>query len=147
MEMSEALMQALCNGGRFAAVGLAAIGSALGTGTAGQAAVGAMKKCYAQNKPASFLLVALAGFPLSQTLYGLVMMLLLTKDAASWPQALLIGILGGAGMGVSAWYQGKAAAAACDSLGETGKGFANYVIILGIIETVAIFTLVFALLV
>ena len=41
---------------------------------------------------------------------------------------------------------GKVAAASADALGETGKGTANYFIVVGIIETVALFTLVFSLL-
>ena len=40
----------------------------------------------------------------------------------------------------------KVAAASADALGETGKGTANYFIVIGIIETVALFTLVFSLL-
>lgn len=39
--------------------------------------------------------------------------------------------------------QGKAAAGACDSLAETGKGATNYIIALGIIETVALFVMAF----
>ncbi|MGN1167704.1 MAG: V-type ATP synthase subunit K, partial [Lachnospiraceae bacterium] len=40
----------------------------------------------------------------------------------------------------------KCAAAAADALGATGKGTANYFIVVGIVETVALFTLVFSLL-
>ena len=36
--------------GYGAALGLAAVGSAFGMGKAGQAAIGAWKKCYANNK-------------------------------------------------------------------------------------------------
>jgi V/A-type H+-transporting ATPase subunit K len=50
-------------------------------------------------------------------------------------------------MGVSAWYQGKAGAGACDSFAETGKGFANNLTVLGVVETVAIFAMVFSLLI
>ena len=39
-----------------AALGFSAVGSALGTGYAGMAAVGAWKKCFAQDKPAPFIL-------------------------------------------------------------------------------------------
>ena len=49
-------------------------------------------------------------------------------------------------IGLSAFFQGKVAAASADALGETGKGTANYFIVIGIIETVALFTLVFSLL-
>ena len=41
--------------------------------------------------------------------------------------------------------QGRCAAAAADAQGETGKGFTNYLAAIGIIETVAIFTMIFAL--
>jgi V/A-type H+/Na+-transporting ATPase subunit K len=147
--MQEELMKALTLAGGYAAVSLAAVGSALGTGTAGSSAIGAWKKCYAQNKPAPFLLMALAGAPLSQTIYGMIMLIFIkgqvATNAAYWPLFLAMGIVGGTAMGVSAWYQGKAGAGGCDAFGETGKGFANYLMILGIIETVAIFALVFAL--
>jgi V/A-type H+-transporting ATPase subunit K len=56
------------------------------------------------------------------------------------------GIFAGLAIGLSAWMQGRAAAAASDALAETGKGTANYFIVIGIIETVALFTLVFSLL-
>ena len=41
-----------------AALAISAFGSAVGTGTAGMAAIGAWKKCFLQNRPAPFLLVA-----------------------------------------------------------------------------------------
>jgi V/A-type H+-transporting ATPase subunit K len=55
------------------------------------------------------------------------------------------GILGGIAMGFSAWYQGKAGAVASDALAETGKGFGNYLMVLGLVETVALFVMVFLL--
>ena len=54
-----------------------------------------------------------------------------------------LGVLGGLAMGYSAAFQGKAGAAAADALAETGKGTAQYLIVLGIVETVAVFVLVF----
>ena len=53
------------------------------------------------------------------------------------------GIFGGTAMGASAYAQGKAAASASDALAETGKGFGNYIMVLGLIETVALFVMVF----
>ena len=47
---------------------------------------------------------------------------------------------------LSAAFQGRAAAGACDALVEGGSGFVNYLIALGVIETIAIFVLVFAIL-
>jgi V/A-type H+-transporting ATPase subunit K len=135
--------------GAIAIMAIAAIGSAAGTGTAGMAAVGAWKKCYAQNKPAPFILVGFAGSPLTQTIYGFILMQTLMSEAAAVPekfmQRLAAGLVGGAAIAMSAYFQGKGAAAACDAFGETGKGVANYFIVLGITETVALFVMVFLL--
>ncbi|MFO8063171.1 MAG: V-type ATP synthase subunit K [Spirochaetota bacterium] len=131
-----------------AALALAASGSALGTGTAGMSAVGAWKKCFAQNRQAPFLLVAFVGAPLTQTIYGFILMnsLIAAADAGQAGALLLgAGIFGGIGMGFSAWFQGKAGAVASDALAETGQGFGQYIMVLGIVETVALFVMVFLL--
>ena len=129
------------------ALALAAIGSAIGMGTAGMAAIGGWKKCFAQNKPAPFTLVIFAGAPLTQTIYGFILMNRLIVSASSMDPGLLLGagVLGGVAMGFSAWYQGKAGASASDAMAETGKGFVNYILVVGLIETVALFVMVFLL--
>lgn len=130
------------------ALAFAAMGSALGSGTAGMAAVGAWKKAFVQNKPAPFLLVAFVGAPLTQTIYGLILMNALAAAAQAGTDAWLLigaGIPGGIAMGFSAWFQGKAGAVASDALAETGKGFGNYLLVLGLVETVALFVMVFLL--
>ena len=66
--------------------------------------------------------------------------------SASGTLAMFTGIMGGLAIGLSAFFQGKVAAASADALGETGKGTANFFIAIGIAETVALFTLVFSLL-
>ena len=132
--------------GPAAALGLAAIGSALGTGAAGQASMGAWKKCFAANKPAPFMLVAFTGAPLTQTIYGFLLMMFINKSDKDPLILLSAGIFGGIAMGFSALMQGKAAAGAADALADTGKGTANYFMVIGIIETVALFVMVFLLL-
>ncbi len=136
--------------GMAAAVGLSATGSAIGSGYASMASVGAWKKCYASGKPASFLMVAFSGAPLTQTIYGFLLMNFIRSaiesGSANPTLAMFIGIIAGIAIGMSAVFQGKVAAAAADALGETGKGTANYFIVIGIVETVALFTLVFSLL-
>ena len=107
--------------GAIACLGLSAAGSAFGTGFAATAAVGAWKKCYAANKPAPFLLLSFVGAPITQTLYGMILMFLMLGKT------------------------NVAGAAACDSQAETNQGFTNYLAALGIVETVAIFTMVFTL--
>ena len=133
--------------GAIACLGLSGAGSALGTGLAASAAVGAWKKCYAANKPAPFLLLSFVGAPITQTLYGMILMFtMLGKVAAgSGVPVLVAGVFAGLAIGLSALFQGRAAAAACDAQAETNQGFTNYLAALGIVETVAIFAMVFAL--
>ena len=146
--------KALIYAAAFTSIGFAAIGSAYGCGSASCAAMGAWKKCYAQNKPAPFQLLIFAGAPLSQTIYGMIVMFivmggasdqLMASNAGNWVVYSLVGVLAGIAMGVSALWQGISAAAACDAFAETGKGFANQLMALGIVETVAIFVLAFSI--
>jgi V/A-type H+-transporting ATPase subunit K len=137
--------------GRFGgvmALAMAAIGSVLGAGTAGAAAVGAWRKAYEQNKAAAFILVTFVGAPLSQTIYGMILMgninAAVVANPASAYGMMGIGLVSGIAMGFSAWYQGRCGAFAADALAETGKGFGNYLMVLGVIETVALFVMVFA---
>ncbi|MGN0421903.1 MAG: V-type ATP synthase subunit K [Lachnospiraceae bacterium] len=135
--------------GMAAALGLSASGSAFGAGFAGMASVGAWKKCYASGKPAPFIMIAFSGAPLTQTIYGFLLMNFIKSAVASGGDAGLafgVGVFGGLAIGLSGLFQGKCAAAAADALGATGKGTANYFIVVGIVETVALFTLVFSLL-
>ena len=134
--------------GAIACLGLSAAGSAFGPGFAATAAVGAWKKCYAANKPAPFLLLSFVGAPITQTLYGMILMFLMlgkTNVAGAGVPCLVLGIFAGLGIGISALFQGRAGAGACDAQAETNQGFTNYLAALGIVETVAIFTMVFAL--
>lgn len=135
--------------GLACALGLSAMGSAFGAGIAAQSAVGAWKKCYANGKPAPFIMIAFSGAPLTQTIYGFLLTNFINNALAAGASpslAMNVGIFSGLAIGLSALFQGKVAAASADALGETGKGTANYFIVIGIIETVALFTLVFSLL-
>lgn len=196
--MSVEMMIALGSAGAAAAIAFGAVGSALGTGAAGMAAIGAWKKCYAQNKAAPFQLLVFIGAPLTQTIYGMILMnniigklgiesyfskdvitkakeaataaaattpdviaagpdwlthvpaetlasgqAALVMGASAWPAMLMAGVIGGIAMGTSAWMQGRAGAAGSHALAETGQGFANYLMTLGVVETVALFVMVF----
>ncbi|MDI6797682.1 MAG: V-type ATP synthase subunit K [Desulfatibacillaceae bacterium] len=129
-----------------AALSLAAMGSALGTGAAGLATIGAWKRCFLEEKPLPFILIAFVGAPLSQTIYGMILRNAIAAadlPPESYIWQLWYGLLGGIAMGASAWMQGRAGAAAADAYAQTGKGFGNYIMILGVIETVALFVMVF----
>ncbi len=146
--MDAALMIGLGKLGAACAMAFAAMGSCLGVSASGQAAVGSWKRCFAQGKPAPFILVTFVGAPLSQTIYGMILMNNIIKAAAAapanWPAYIGVGLFGGIAMGLSAWFQGKIGAGAADAMGETGKGFGNFLMALGIIETVALFVMVFS---
>ena len=136
--------------GAIACLGLAGAGSAFGTGFAASAAVGAWKKCYAANKPAPFLLLSFVGAPITQPLHSMILMFTVLGTvgkaaAGSGVPVLVAGAFAGRAIGLSALFQGRATAAACDAQAETNQGFTNYLAALGIVETVAIFAMVFAL--
>jgi V/A-type H+-transporting ATPase subunit K len=127
-------------------MGIATVGSGLGIGFAGQATIGAWKKCYVANKPAPMMLLAFAGAPLTQTFYGFILMGQMIAAASANPDNgwlyLGYGIASGLAISFSAIVQGKVGAAAADAQAETGKGFAQYIAVVGIAETVALFAMV-----
>ncbi|MDR0641933.1 MAG: V-type ATP synthase subunit K [Treponema sp.] len=130
-------------------MGIAAVGSAIGIGIAGQAVIGAWKKCYIGNKPAPMTLLAFGGAPLTQTFYGFILMMQMKTAALAntdnqWLY-LGFGIASGFAMAFSAIAQGQAGAAGADAQGETGKGFTQYIAIVGICETVALFAMVLSM--
>ena len=140
--------------GAVITLALSAIGSALGTGRAACAAVGAWKKCYAQGKQAPFILLSYVGAPLTQTLYGMILMFVMmgvVKDTVNVPvpgaglAILVLAPFVGAAIGLSAFMQGLAGASSADAQAETGEGLTNNLSVLGIVETVAIFVMVFTL--
>ncbi|MBN2313471.1 MAG: hypothetical protein JXM79_06045 [Sedimentisphaerales bacterium] len=135
----------------------ATMGSALGIGAAATAAAGAWAKEAKAGKPLNFAYIILTGMPLSQTIYGFILMLvglspLVTGEGAitgTHPGTLLgIGIAGGIAELISAWVQGLIGAAGCRSISEgQGKGLVFIIITMGIVETVGLFGFVFLLLV
>ena len=144
--MTEMGLSVLGQIGVGASFGLSALGSAIGFGVAGPAVIGAWKKCYVQNKAAPFILLVFAGVVLSNVIYGFITMNLLAGSTVLTPEQLFaMGTFAGIGIGVAGFTQALAAAGAADSLAETGKGFANYLMVIGIGETVALFTMVFTI--
>ena len=133
--------------GAAVCMGIAALGSAIGIGIAGQGAIGAWKRCYVNNKPAPFILTVFAGAPLTQTIYGFLLMQSMISSAKDPGFLLGLGFASGLAMAFSAIAQGKAGAAGPDALGETGKGFAQYIMVVGLCETVALFAMVFSMIV
>ncbi len=92
------------------ALTISAIGSALGMGAAGSAAIGAWKRCYMQGKPAPFLLIVFVSAPLTQIIYGYILMNTLYEVMMQTNPWLLLGagLGGGFAIAVSGFAQGKA---------------------------------------
>jgi len=135
-------------------LGLGAIGSALGIGAAGRAAAGAWAKEAKQGEPMNFLYIVLTGMPLSQTIYGFVLMLaVLKKDGLIYNQDFMalnagaifsIGLACGLGEMFSAWMQGLIGASGIRAMSEgQGKPFTFTMIAMGIAETVGLFSCFF----
>jgi len=137
------------------ALGLGALGSAIGIGAAGRAAAGAWAKEAKAGRPLNFAYIILTGMPLTQTIYGFILMLSLREKvydpailARSAGALLTIGIAGGLAELFSAWMQGLIGAAGCRALSEgEGKGLVFIIIAMGIAETVGLFGFAFLLLV
>lgn len=134
-------MEILTSIGPISALALSAIGSALGISAAGMAAIAAFKKNLVKGESAPFIMIAFVGAPISQTIYGMILMNAIISSASS--KGTAAGILGGIAIGLSAFCQGKAGALASDAMGETKKGFGFFIMVLGILETVGLFVMVF----
>jgi V/A-type H+-transporting ATPase subunit K len=130
-------------------MGLSALGSGLGIGIAGSSTIGVWKKSYMRHKPASMLLLAFVGAPMTQVFYGYILMGQIKAAAIAYPENgwlyIGFGLASGLGIAFSAVGQGMAAAASADAQGETGKGFAQYMLVVGIAETVALFSMVLSM--
>ena len=124
---------------------LAAVGSALGIGCAGMAAIGVMKKKLQEGGKAPFTLFIFIGAPLSQLFYGMIFNNAMLGNGLGpdyyWYQ-MIMGLGAGLAMGTSAFLQGKAGARACDAIGETGKGLADFIMVIGVIESVALLVMI-----
>jgi len=139
--------------GAAMAIGLAAVGSALGVVEAGVSAAGAWSRDAKAGKPLRFLYIVLVSAPITQTLYGFLVASQMPGKLQEFaavgaviPGGMLLGLGIAAGLGefLSAWMQGRIGAAGCRMLSDAdGKGFALIIIAVGIAETVGIFTLVF----
>ena len=98
---------------------IASIGSAIGTGVAGMAAIGAWKKMITSGQKAAAALLIFVGAPLSQVIYGMILKNAiaganLNPDSYVWQ--MIIGLGAGAAMAGSAIFQGRTGARACDAI-------------------------------
>ncbi|MBU1013137.1 MAG: V-type ATP synthase subunit K [Bacteroidetes bacterium] len=136
-------------GGHAIALGIAGIGSAIGTGIAAYGAMGLWKQSIKDNKKLPSLALAMVGMPLSQVIYGMIFSNALAEanlNPDSYPNQMIIALFVGSAIAASAIIQGKVGAAACSNLAVDSKqGAGMYIAAMGIIETVALLAMVFGM--
>jgi V/A-type H+-transporting ATPase subunit K len=136
-------------GGHAIALGIAGVGSALGTGIAAMGAMGLWKQSIKDKKKLPSLALAMVGMPLSQVIYGMIFMnsmISANLSPESYPNQMIWAFFVGIAIAASAIMQGKAGAAACSNLAIDDKqGAGMYIAAMGIIETVALLAMVFGM--
>lgn len=127
---------------------IASIGAAIGTGIAGMAAIGAWKKMIVSGQKVATSMLIFVGAPLSQVIYGMILKNAIA-DANLAPESyiwqILIGLFAGTAMAGSAIFQGKVGARACDAIASGANDTAKYIMVIGIVETVALFVMIFTM--
>ncbi|MFW6369838.1 MAG: V-type ATP synthase subunit K [Bacteroidota bacterium] len=130
-------------------VGLGGLGSAIGTGIAASGAIGLWKQSIKENKKLPPLALAMVGMPLSQIIYGMIFMNVVSGaeiPVTSDVNLMIVSLFVGIAIAASAIMQGKAGAAACSNLAVDSKqGAGMYIAVMGIIETVALLAMVFGM--
>ncbi len=142
--MSE-LVLALGWVGIFAPMAIGAIGSAVGCGIAGLAAVGAMQ----ETDGGYGRYIGLSAFPSTFVIYGIVIMFTLNREVTPENAGALfgIGLFAGLAFFYSGMWQGRACAAAINASKEKPEIFGLSITPAALIEGFAVFAFVFALVV
>jgi V/A-type H+-transporting ATPase subunit K len=132
--------------GIYAPMALGAIGSSIGCGIAGQAAIGAML----DTESGYGRYVGVSVMPSSQVIYGIVIMFTLQRDPLT-PEAAAgafgVGLLSGLALLYSSVRQGQACASAINAAKAKPEVFGISLAPAAIIEGFSVFALVFALVV
>ena len=136
-------------GGHAIALGIAGVGSAIGTGIAAMGAMGLWKQSIKDKKKLPALALAMVGMPLSQVIYGMIFMNSLigaNLNPDSYTNQMVFALFVGIAIAASAIMQGRAGAAACSNLAVDDKqGAGMYIAAMGVIETVALLAMVFGM--
>lgn len=128
-------------------LGLGCLGSAIGCGIAGMASHGVMSRV--DEGHGKF--IGMSAVPSSQSIYGFVLMILMSNSINSGSLSALsgigIGFFVGLAIMTSAIYQGRCAATAIQASAKQPAVFGKSFAALGIVESFALFAFVFALLI
>lgn len=129
--------------GVFAPMALGAVGSIIGCSRAGQAACGAML----ETESGYGRFIGVSAMPSSQIIYGIVVMLTLSRGITleAAPGIFAIGSLGGIALMASGIYQGYACASAINASKSKAEIFGISLAPAAVVEGFAVFAFVFAL--
>jgi len=132
--------------GSALALGLSAIGAAIGCGIAGITSHGVMSRIEEGHGK----IIGISAMPASQMIYGFVLMLLLKNSVVAGSvtplSALFIGGSSGLAIMVAAIYQGLCCSSAIQATAKQPSVFGKTFVAIGIVESFALFAFVFALL-
>lgn len=127
------------------ALGLALIGSSIGCGIAGAASHAVMSRV--EEGHAKY--IAMSAFPSSQGIYGFVLMLLMSRalqaGTLSVPSSIGIGACAGMAIMISAILQGHVCATGIQASSKQPAIYGKCIASIGIIESFALFALVFSM--
>lgn len=122
---------------------LASIGSTIGCCTAGMASHAAMSRSEEDHGK----YIGLSATPSSQSIYGFILMLLMSKaiteQGFSPVSGIAMGLFAGLALAASAIYQGKVCATGIQACLKNPSLFGKCFASIGIIESFALFTFVF----
>jgi V/A-type H+-transporting ATPase subunit K len=133
--------------GPMLALSFGICGSAIGCYIAGLASSAAM----ARVEEGHGKFIAMASVPSSQCIYGFILMLLMYRRIEAGElspiAAIFVGLFAGLGFMASAVYQGKVAAASIQASLKQPSVYGKCFAAIGILESFALFALVFSLLI
>jgi len=129
--------------GVFAPMALGATGSIIGCARAGQAACGAML----ETESGYGRFIGVSAMPSSQSIYGIVVMLTLSRSfsPANAAGIFAIGLLSGIALMASATYQGYCCASSINTSKSKTEVFGLSLAPAALVEGFAVFVFVFAL--
>ncbi|ANH78876.1 ATP synthase subunit C [Candidatus Chlamydia sanziniae] len=127
-------------------LGLAMIGSAIGCGIAGVASHAVMSRIDEGHGK----LIGMSAMPSSQSIYGFILMLLMQTSikngSLSAAGGIAIGLSVGAALLLSAVMQGKCCVSGIQAYARSSSIYGKCYAAIGIVESFALFAVVFALL-
>lgn len=128
------------------ALAFSSIGASIGCSIAGMTSHGIMSRI--EEGHGKF--IGLSAVPASQIIYGFILMLLLKNSIQAGGVSALSGIFIGGGTGLAilfaATYQGLCCATAIQATAKQPSVFGKTFVAIGIVESFALFSFVFALL-